>query len=453
MDNKTTLEIANQTINCENKPNCEEYTPLNLKSNKNPDQGEDANQNDQEFNNKLDLDSSNKESLSETIPKETPNEKVNNKLFKLTIVISLFFVSCTIYSLLLKKVAIAAPIYPFSLTQLSPLMGLIVYSLITVALYVGKKIKKEELAFPKYKAFIIGLLFCLVNLFQNLGNRGNLVPGPYVMIINNFVVIFSFLFEKLPPLRKKHTRYQYFSVVLLIIGIVTSVLSKLIAARGFSMKKSLLYVLLIVCANIFLSLSFIFIEWQLKTKHPKLAVQYLWSWVCFFQFLIGIPFSLLNAKIQGLDHSKIWSNFEQGVRCFVTGTNSNQSINCHSASVSWWFCICFGMIYNLAMGVSTRLGSATLVWLVKTMILPTATILFSFKWVMGENATQFHGLVILGFFLVLLSLLIYRGDNTVEFFKLKYSKKMNGFMKIPQNPNLSDLESFSEDTDSDIIEI
>ncbi|KAJ3452342.1 protein clt2 [Anaeramoeba flamelloides] len=450
MENKKKLEKDNQTTNCENKPKGKYYTLSNLKTN-NQDQGEEANPNGQEFNNKLDPGSDSRYSLDEAITKETPKQKTNNKFFKLIFFISLFFISCTIYSLLLKKVAITAPIYPFSLTQLSPLMGFFIYSMITVVLYVGKKIQKEELVFPKYKAFIIGLLFCLVNLFQNLGNRGNLVPGPYVLIINNFVVIFSFLFEKLPPLRKKHNRYQYFSVVLLIIGIVTSVLSKLIAARGFSLKKSILYILLIVCANIFLSLSFIFIEWQLKTKHPKLSVQYLWGWVCLFQFLIGIPFSLLNAKIQGLDHSKIWDNFEQGVRCFVTGKNDNQSIDCRSASANWWFCVCFGMIYNLTMGISTRLGSATLVWLVKTMVLPTATILFSFKWFMGENATQFHGLVILGFFLVLLSLLIYRGDNTVKFFKLKYSKKMNGFMKIPQNSSVSDLESISEDTDSHII--
>jgi hypothetical protein len=72
--------------------------------------------------------------------------------------------------------------------------------------------------FPKYKALVVGLLFCCHNFLNYMGNRGNLVEGPVSVLIlqvtSQFEVIHSFLGSY-----SSYNDYVYFPIKKTVGGI------------------------------------------------------------------------------------------------------------------------------------------------------------------------------------------------------------------------------------------
>ena len=138
-----------------------------------------------------------------------------------------FFLSFLAYSVFSKKVAIASKDYPYALTELSPLSGLLVYGTILPSRYLYETYisadpeSKRTYDVPWKPAMAVGTLFSLYNLMYNLGNRGKVVPGGLVLLISKLIVVFSGIMSYFPPLRKKLNRNQI--IGLIVRGVHVSV--------------------------------------------------------------------------------------------------------------------------------------------------------------------------------------------------------------------------------------
>ena len=311
-----------------------------------------------------------------------------------------YFIGTLASTVMGKRTTIAAPLYPFALTLLSPLAGLCVYPLIVGALSYAGHMTAEQRRVPWWKPCIVGVLFSLYNVLENLGNRGDVVPGPIVLVLMKSIVPITFAASYIvPALRPRYRFTHYAAVVLLLAGIALSLGSELSNLHGFVLSRSIGFIVLLLVAVLPLAAAFIFIEVQLKHTHPKLHPTAFWMYLCVFEALFGIPLAFLNAKLQGLGMSEVWSNAVDGMQCYVAGSPSGaqqlvgsddnmMDVDCSHAQLWFYLGLIPGFASNLAMPVCTKYGSATLLWFVRALALPAAAVLFSLHFIMGSYATS-----------------------------------------------------------------
>ena len=416
------------------------------------------------------------------------------------------FASTVSLTVLQKKVAIGATPYPLALSQLSPSVGFLCYGAFALLLWCAGKLGAESRAFPKHKAVVVGVLFSLKNILENLGNRGNVVPGPLVVIIAKLVVPLTLFMSRFPPISRHYTAMQYIGVLFLMGGIAASVLDPTQFSGGASstggggnhsnsngsgggggggegdggsVEDTVLYIVLLLLAVIPLAIALLYLEYQLERKHPRLNVAYLWLWICAFEFVAGIPLAFLSAWVQGITiPDGIWPNFVEGLACVLQGRNITSTFPptsaplaspytpprrrlgvsslasggalggaaggaagsagrsergaaaadwalpplaappvgvlglCADVPLYYWLSVPAGLAFNLSMGEVTRRSGATLMWFVRALTLPVASLLFTSRAIMGDSATTLHAGEIIGIAVVFAALVFYNTTAT-----------------------------------------
>ena len=164
----------------------------------------------------------------------------------LTVSLSVLFASAVMMDLFGKKAAIGAPSFPYTFTQLSPFVGFIAYGAACVWAWHRGGLHRDAMQFPKRKAFLVGVLFSSHNVLQNLGNRGNVVPGALVVMIAKLIVPMSFGLEMVPPLSKRHNRWRFAGCGILLAGIGIAVVPSFESLRHFDFGSELGRVILLV---------------------------------------------------------------------------------------------------------------------------------------------------------------------------------------------------------------
>ena len=417
------------------------------------------------------------------------------------------FASTVSLTVLQKKVAIGATPYPLALSQLSPTVGFLCYGAFALLLWCAGLLGAESRAFPKHKAVVVGVLFSLKNILENLGNRGNVVPGPLVVIIAKLVVPLTLFMSRFPPISRHYTAMQYVGVLFPMGGIAASVLDPTQFSGGASsaggggnhsnsngssgsggssgggrsgegdggsVEDTVLYIMLLLMAVIPLAVALLYLEYQLERKHPRLNVAYLWLWICAFEFVAGIPLAFLSAWVQGITIPYgIWPNFVEGLACVLQGRNITSTFPplaspytpprrrlglsplalggaaggaagsagrserrseggaaagwtlppitappvgvlglCADVPLYYWLSVPAGLAFNLSMGEVTRRSGATLMWFVRALTLPVASLLFTSRAIMGDSATTLHAGEIIGIAVVFAALVLYNTTAT-----------------------------------------
>jgi len=167
-----------------------------------------------------------------------------------------------------------------------------------------------------------------------------------------------------------------------------------------------------------------------------LDVWYLNGWVALFQFLFGLTYAPLAAVLSGLAMKDIPTNLYHGLLCWLLGINSivgtstmcfDQSSLCTGAipccdscdgSVkgvsgipAFWgmaMYMCANIAYNVFLVLVIKYGSAALMYISSTIVLPLGSLMFTLKPIMGKNAQQFTPYDGIGLVVILIGLIIYR---------------------------------------------
>lgn len=73
--------------------------------------------------------------------------------------------------------------YPFMLTEMSPLVGFPLYSVGALLLWSRGRLPPTARRLRWFQPLVVASLFALHNVLGNVGNRGNLVAGPIVVLL------------------------------------------------------------------------------------------------------------------------------------------------------------------------------------------------------------------------------------------------------------------------------
>ena len=336
-------------------------------------------------------------------------------------------------SIFLKLTAINAAAFPFVITELSPLEGLLGYSCVCLVLRWLSLLPPEARKFPKRKAAIVGFLFALRNVLENLGNRGSNVPGPLVLLIGKLSVPLTSLISFFPPLKKRESKLRVLAITTLVLGVALPVIIQLTQSEHFSFQSTIGYQLLLIGAVIPLSFAFVFVEVQLDRNYPLLSATYFWLWICIFQAVLGLGLVPFNAWIQDLPYSKVGDNIVGGLKCIFAGediAHPSEPTHCAYVPLYFWVEYPIGIAMNLSMAASTRLGGATLMWFVRAFALPVASLIFTSRLIMGTHAAHLDDWDWFSLAIVFLSLLLYNAQPVLALVRKRRQQVFERFVRL-----------------------
>jgi hypothetical protein len=359
-----------------------------------------------------------------------------------------------------KRLSIAIAKYPFALTQLSPLSGIVAYGAITFALtmihrhFASQQVQREEsvgsngeVSSPKLApmevnekmadefhfakvnwwllAAQIACCFSLHNVLNNVGNRGNVIPGPVVLILSKLVVPVSLVFE---GTERDRLKYKIVGILLLFAGtaIGTSSLFQSFGAHETAFDIAL-RIGLIALSNIPLAGGLMI--WRNKVKkYARISVPQFWMSLCVCQVVIGFVLIYLNAWLQEISAQTAWQNFADGMYCIFNAKNpvGDEDSECRIAPFLWFVLdLPMGCIFNISMATIAKDPEAgpTIVWVLRTVALPISGILFNSYALFGKYATEFTVWELGSLAVVLIGLIVYMWAEIYAVRILLFSKK------------------------------
>lgn len=209
-------------------------------------------------------------------------------------------------------------------------------------------------------------------------------------------------------LKVKYGWTQYLGAFIIIGGILIDVLPAFLDPNSQLTADSPFWMIIFVSSTIPFAISYIYKE--IIFKDVNMNIFYLMAHDTNFQFLFNLAFTPVDA-IPGFGSSSsfadVYTNLYYGFLCFF-GINSLPGDDCQGT----WFLLIeyafFNIGINLCMLFLLQQDSAAFMFLAMTITIPVANICFSFKWVMGDNATPLSWYDIVALIIIVLGLLCYQ---------------------------------------------
>jgi len=232
---------------------------------------------------------------------------------------------------------------------------------------------------------------------------------------------------------------QYIGAVIIMGGIVVSMWDSL-TKKGASSGGNALYEMIFFLATVPTAVSGVYKEIAFRDQED-MDVWYLNGWVALFQFIFGLTYAPLAATMSGLPIHEIPSNLYGGFLCWLLGRNTITShclavqpcgppnIRCCdscdgslrgiSSMPAFWGMSMYmiaNIAYNVFLVLVIKYGSAALMYIASTIVLPLGTLSFTIHAFMGDNARKFTPYSGAGLLIILIGLVIYRflGKKSAE---------------------------------------
>jgi drug/metabolite transporter (DMT)-like permease len=304
----------------------------------------------------------------------------------------------------------------------------ICYMYILPTLMYTNNISKEQQDIPKYKFAVMGGYDSLSGIMQTFAIN-YITNASLIVLVQQSAIPISMAIS-VYALNSVYTKSQYLGAAVVLMGIVV-VLIPTFFGGGLEESSSsspgavvtpsteMFWLIVMIISCVPMCLSSVYKEKALG--ETEIDVVYLNGWVAIFQFLIAIPLSFPTAWVQGLPMSEIWSNMVGGFWCYC-GYNSIVDINnpmglpldeCAKAPYYVTAYLIVNVVYNLLMVLVLKLGSANILWMASTIIVPVGNVVFSFDFMPGHQPLKFWDLV--GLVVIMIGLVIYRFSNEVIF--------------------------------------
>jgi uncharacterized membrane protein len=324
--------------------------------------------------------------------------------------------------------------YPLFLNFLSVWIYIpICYMYIIPVLLFSKSITKEQREIPKYKFAVMGGYDSLAGIMQTFAVN-YISNASMIVLVQQSAIPISMLISKY-TLNSSYSKMQYIGASIVLLGIVVVLIPNFLLPPAASSSGSLpgtetsptvqliwLFVLVVSCVP--MCLSSVYKEKALG--EVDIDIIYLNGWVAIFQFLIAIPLCLPSAQIQNIPVSDIIPNMYNGFKCWM-GVNSitvdNNPYNlplddCSSAPLFVNTYLFFNVIYNFLIVVILKLGSANILYMASTVIVPLSNVVFSLKFIPGNQPLRTWDII--GLFVIMIGLVIYRFNKELLHFLQNY---------------------------------
>ncbi|CEG42496.1 UAA transporter [Plasmopara halstedii] len=284
----------------------------------------------------------------------------------------------------------------------------------------GSAITWEQQNIPKSKFAVMGGLDSIAGILQVFA--ATYLSGSLIILLGQAAIPISMLISGL-LLKAKYSGYQYVGAVVVTLGLL------IVLGSGNSSSSSsvnphiaVLWSIIMIFSCVPMCLSSVYKEKTLG--EVKLDAVYLNGWIAVFQFLFAVPLTF-PASLVG-DHPvtprELPQNMYNGMKCYFgqnTITDGPHKDNCEKATIYVTAYLIFNVTYNLLIILILKFGSANILWLAMTIMVPLGNVAFTFPF-MPEHQ-PLHAKDIAGLLFIMLGLFVYRflEDLMVSWNKLK----------------------------------
>lgn len=280
----------------------------------------------------------------------------------------------------------------------------------------GKQITKAQRDIPLYKFFIMGLLDGIAGVMQSFSV--NYIPnGALIILLTQSSIPISMFVSRI-LLKAKYEKHNYIGALVVIAGLVVVLvpvfLSKDQNNNGESTIKIAIWCIVLILSCVPMTLSSVYKEKAMGDV--DIDVIYLNGWVAVFQFLVSIPLAIPAAYASNLTIQELPTNFWNGVRCYTGQDTILHSFydngqlvivdQCKEAPLFVNLYIAFNVLYNILIIMILKYGSANILWLAMTIMVPLGNVAFSLKFVPGHRPLRPTDIV--GLVVIMTGLCIYR---------------------------------------------
>eukprot|EP01119_Soliformovum_irregulare_P002566 TRINITY_DN12810_c0_g1_i1.p1 TRINITY_DN12810_c0_g1~~TRINITY_DN12810_c0_g1_i1.p1 ORF type:complete len:393 (-),score=95.34 TRINITY_DN12810_c0_g1_i1:103-1281(-) len=277
----------------------------------------------------------------------------------------------------------------------------------------GSLITKEQRDIPWYKWCIMGSLDGLAGVMQSFAV--NYIPsGGLITLILQSAIPISMIITKL-MLKTKYQYHNYTGAGIVLVGLVIVLLPKFIhpdapPADGPHVSNTavIVWCAVLIVSCVPMTLSSVYKEKSLG--EVEIDVVYMNGWVAIYQFLFSLSVAIPSAYASALRPSQLPDNMWGGLRCLV-GKDTLVSDKCHDAPLFVSLYIMFNVLYNILIIMILKYGSANLLWLAMTIMVPLAVGAFALPFLPDPQTFDVYNGI--GLVIIMSGLVIYRFWNLI----------------------------------------
>jgi len=276
----------------------------------------------------------------------------------------------------------------------------------------GNAITKEQTEVPKYKFAVMGLLDCTASIMQVFAV--NFISNASILVLlQQSAIPISMAISKV-SLKTQYTYIQVFGATVVCMGIVVVLLPQFTGTQpaDHDGHSQVLWALVNIISCIPMTLSAVYKEKALQGQ--AMDVVYLNGWVALFQFLLTIPLSIPSAFAIDLPLSELIPNVVGGFQCFIgqsqvlesSAQAAYQPDMCAMASFYVGGYLVFNITYNILVVVILKYGSANIMYLGSTALVPLTNAAFAMPWIPGHKPV--HKADVVGLLIIMAGIFLYR---------------------------------------------
>jgi len=259
-------------------------------------------------------------------------------------------------------------------------------------------IPKEQIEMPKRPFFIMGALDAVAGIMSIFA--ATYLPGALIILLSQAAIPVSMIISRY-LLKSQYSIWQYLGA-LTVAGGIFCVLAPSLSGGGASDGTNIpLWATVMILSAFPTALSSVYKE--IALGQTEIDPMYLNGWVAVFQFAISlvlcVPSSLASnppVPIPDLP-ANIWG----GLKCFVginTITDGDFPDNCSAAPAFVSIYLIFNQLYNILIILILKYGSANLLFMALTIMVPLGNVAFTLPFVPSNQPlkiTDIAGLIII----------------------------------------------------------
>jgi len=249
-------------------------------------------------------------------------------------------------------------------------------------------ITKEQRNIPWYKFCVMGVLDGIAGVMQTFAV--NYIPsGGLIILLTQSAIPISMIISKF-LLKVKYQIQHYTGAIIVIAGLAIVLIPKFLNPDQTQNQNESAAMIGVWCGVLILSCVPMTLSSVYKEKalgELEIDVIYLNGWVAIYQFLLSLAVAVPLAYASNLTPKDIPSNFADGAKCYVginTITGGLNPDECQHAPLFVNLYIAFNVLYNILIILILKYGSANLLWLAMTLMVPLGDLAFSLPFVPGN---------------------------------------------------------------------
>lgn len=229
------------------------------------------------------------------------------------------------------------------------------------------KISARERAIPQRVWCTMGALDSIAGIMQTFATT-YITSGALIVMLSQSAIPISMIISKL-FLRTKYAVYHYCGAVVVCCGLAVVLVPQFLQPSPGSHNEGL-WVAVMILSCIPMSFSSVYKERSLGDD--DVDVIYLNYWVAVYQLAFSIPLSIPAGYATNVPAQHLWRNFLDGLKCYT-----GKGTDCAMAPIYVNMYVAFNLAFNVVLILILKVGSANILFLALTALVPLANVVFA----------------------------------------------------------------------------